>query len=310
MALVQLRGQDINAGLAAAVAKGEPKARAEIIKAVAARKAVEAAPAVLAATHDADGTVRLEAVKTMENIGNEQSLPALIAVLVKTQVADEQQAGEKSLLAICARAAGKDACLQAVMGALAGTKMPARGSLIKALGKLGGPKALAAVKAALADADAAVHEAAVRSLADWPDMDAAPQLLAIAKADPKATNQVLAIRGYLRLAGLPERTVAERVAMCREALTVIKRPDEKKLVLGVLAETNSPDAFAMASPMLEDNSTKNEAAVAVIKIAKLLGNKIPADAKAAIETAKGLTKDKKLITDAEDALKKIKPAKK
>ena len=310
MALVQLRGQDINTAMAAAVAKGDPKARAELLKAVAARKAVEAAPAVLTATGDADGTVRLESIKAMESIGTEQSLPALIAVLVRTQVGDEQQAGEKSLLAICARAAGKDACLQAVLGALPGAKMPARGSLIKALGKFGGPKALGAVKAALVDTDAAAHEAAVRSLADWPDMDAAPCLLSVAKTDAKTTNQVLAIRGYLRLAGLPERTVAERVAMSREALAVAKRPDEKKLVLTVLAETNSPEALAMASPMLEDNSLKNEAATAVVKIAKLLGNKITADAKPALEAAKGISKDKRIIADADDALKKIKPAKK
>ncbi|MCX5677448.1 MAG: hypothetical protein NTX87_20905, partial [Planctomycetota bacterium] len=310
MALIQLQGQDINAAMASAISKGDPKARAEVIKAVAARKAVEAAPAVLTATGDADGTVRLEAIKAMESIGIEPCLPAFIAVLVKAQPSDEQQAGEKSLLAICARAANKDACVQSVLGALPGAKMPARGSLIKALGKLGGPKALEAVKAALTDTDAAVHEAAVRALADWPDMAAAPDLLAIAKADAKTTNQVLAIRGYLRLAGLPERTVPERVSMCREALAIIKRPDEKKLVLGVLAETNSPEAFAMAAPMLEDNPLKNEAAIATIKIAKLLGNKIPADAKPALEAAKGIAKDKKIIADAENALKKIKPAKK
>ena len=310
LALVQLSGKDISAALAAAISKGDPKARAEVIRAAAARKATETVPAVIAATGDADAAVRLEAIKAMESIGTEQSLPALIAALAKTQVADEQQAAEKSLLAICARAASKDACVQPVLGALASAKMPARGSLIKALGKLGGPKALAAVKAALANADPAVHEAAVRSLADWPDMAAAPDLLAVAKADPKTTNQVLAMRGYLRLAGLPERSAAERVSMCREALAVAKRPDEKKLVLGVLAEANSPEALAMASPMLEDNATKNEAATAVIKIAKLLGNKIPADAKPALETAKGITKDKKVIAYAEDALKKIKPAKK
>jgi HEAT repeat protein len=309
-ALVQLHGQDINAAMAAAIGKGEPKARAELLKAAATRKAIEACPAALAATSDADAAVRLEAIKAMESIGSEQSLPSFIAVLLKTQVAGEQQAGETALLAICGRAANKDACVQALLGHLAGAKLPARGSLIKALGKLGGPKALAAVRVALKDADAAVHEAAVRSLADWPDMDAAPDLLATAKTDAKTTNQVLAIRGYLRLAGLPERTAAERVTMSREAMAVAKRPEEKKLVLTVLGETNSPEAFAMAAPMVEDTSLKNEAAIAVIKIAKLLGNKVPAEAKSALEAAKGITKDKRLISDADDALRKIKPAKK
>lgn len=310
LALVQMSGPDINGALAAAVAKGDPKARAEAIKAAAARKAAEAAPAVLAATGDADAAVRLEAVKAMENLGTEQSLPALIAILGKAQVAADQDAGEKSLLAICARATNKDAALQAVLGALPGAKMPARGSLIKALGKLGGPKALAAVKAALRDADAAAHEAAVRSLADWPDMAAAPDLLAVAKADTKETNQVLALRGYLRLAGLPERTTEERVSMCREALACTKRADVKRLILGVLAEASSLEALAMACPMIEDSALKNEAAVAVAKIAKSLGNKVPENARPALEAARTISKDKKVIADAEDALKKIKPAKK
>jgi HEAT repeat protein len=310
LALVQLRGADVGAALAAAVAKGDPKTRTEAIKAAAARKAAEAAPAVLAATGDADAAVRLEAVKAMENLGTEQSLPSLVGVLGKAQAGAEQEAAEKSLLAVCARAANKDAAERAVLAALPGAKMPARGSLLKALGKLGGPKALAAVKAALRDTDAAAHEAAVRSLADWPDMAAAPDLLAVAKTDAKEANQVLALRGYLRLAGLPERTTEERISMCREALACTKRADVKKLILGVLAEASSPEALAMAIPMLEENPLKNEAAVAVARIAKSLGNRVPESARPALEAVKTISKNKQVLADADDALRKIKPAKK
>ncbi|MCX5654540.1 MAG: HEAT repeat domain-containing protein, partial [Planctomycetota bacterium] len=309
LALVQMSGKDVNAAMAAAVAKGDPKVRVEVIKAVAVRKTSDAASALVSAMGDADATVRLEAIKAVENIGNEQALPALIAALAKAQ-GEEQQAAEKSFLTVCARAANKDAALQAVLSALPGASTPARVSLIKALGKLGGPKALAAVKAALKDSDEAVHEAAVRSLADWPDMAAAPDLLAIAKTDAKEANQVLALRGYLRLAALPERTTEERISMCREALAVTKREDVKRLILGVLAEVNLPQALAMAMPMLEDNALKNEAAVAVVKIAKSLGNNVPAEAKPALEAAKTISKDKRVIADADEALKKIKPAKK
>ena len=66
----------------------------------------------------------------------------------------------------------------------------------------------------------------------------------------------------------------------------------------------------MAMPMIEDNSLKNEAAVAVVKIAKSLGNNVPAQARPALEAAKTISKDKRIIADADDALKKIKPAKK
>jgi HEAT repeat protein len=311
--LARLHGQDVNqtmiAGLSgSSLSQGDAKVRCELLRALADRKADEAAPAVIKAAGDADPAVRLEAVKALDVLGDEKALALVISILVKAQADDERQAAEKTILSICSRAAGKDACLQAITGALAGAQMPARGALIRSLSKIGGQKAIAPVRAALADSDAAVKESAVRALADWPDIGAAADLLAIAKTDPKTTNQVLALRGYLRLAGLPDRPAAEKIRMCQEALTVIKRPDEKKLVLGVLADVNSPEALLMVVPMLSEGAVKNEAASAAVKIAKGLGNKLPPETGPAMQEVLKITKDKRVIKDAEDILKKIKPA--
>ena len=45
------------------------------------------------------------------------------------------------------------------------------------------------------------------------------------------------------------------------------------------------------------------------KIAKALGNNVPADARPALEAVKGVSRDNNVLKDAEDALKKIAPAK-
>ncbi|MBM4019529.1 MAG: hypothetical protein FJ288_14625 [Planctomycetes bacterium] len=304
-ALTQMRGQEATQAMAAAAARGDPKQRAELIKALAGRRAAEAAPAVTAAVSDADPAVRLEAVKALETIGDEKSLPALVAALAKAAGPEEPQALEKTILAVCGRAANKAACLQPVLAALAPAQMPAKGTLIKALGRIGGTQALGPVRAAVGDADPAVRESAVRALADWPDATVAPDLLAIARTDAKQTNQVLAIRGYLRLAGLPDRPAPEKIKMCQEALAVVKRADEKKLVLGVLGDAATPEAFNMVAAMLDEKPVQEEAALAATKIGKALGRP-PAGAAEAMEKILAFTKNKNARKDAEDILKRAK----
>jgi HEAT repeat protein len=304
--LATMKAQNANAAMLAAMT-GDAKVRAELLRALTARKSAEAAPAMLKAADDADAAVRAEAFKGLEAVADEKCLAPMIALLIKTKDTD---AAEKALLATCGRATNKDVALQVILTPLASAQMPAKGSLLKALGRLGGPKAILPVRAALKDADMGVREAAVRALADWSDMTAAPDLIAVGKSEGKLTLKVLALRGYLRLAALPEVPAAQKLQMSQEALTVITRPDEKKLVLGVLADVNQPAALLIVVPMLDDNALKNEACTAAVKIAKSLGNNLPPETRAAMEKCLTITKDKKLITDANDVMKRIKPAKK
>lgn len=308
--LAALNAKDANSAMLAELGKGDAKVKTELVRALAARKAVEAAPALIKAAADADPALKSEAIKGLDAVGDEKALPVLIGVVGKTQNAEDAQAAEKAILSISARTTNKDACLQPLLGSLAGAQMPTRGVLLRALGKVGGEKALTAVRAALKDADAKVKEAAIRSLADWPDDASGTDLLAVAKTDEKQTNQVLALRGYIRLAGVPaDKPAAAKFKMCQEALAVCKRPDEKKLVLGVLADVNTPEAFKLVVPMLSEDPLKNEAAVAATKIAKSLGNNLPEETKEAMDKVLTITKDRRVQKDAEDVIKKIKPKK-
>ena len=309
-ALVQMRGPEAAQAMIAAAARGDPKVRAAVIAALSSRKAVEAAPVLATAAADADATVRSEALKALEAVGDEKTLPALIAVLTKAQATEDQQGAERAILSICSRTANKDACLRPVLAALGGAKMPARGTLLRALGRLGGTGAVGPVRAALNDPDAAVKDAAVRALADWPDATVAADLLAIAKTEAKQTLQVIALRGYLRLAGLPDRPAAEKVKMCQEALAAAKRPDEKRLVLGPLADLNTLEALKTAAPLMDEAGVKEEAASATVKIAKKLGGRLPAEVKDAMEKALTITRNDRVKKDAQDVLKKVAPAKK
>ncbi len=78
---------------------------------------------------------------------------------------------------------------------------------IAALSKVGGEKALAAAGEALADADGNVREAALRSLASWPDASPLPLLLGVVRKADNERERTLAWRGMapLALAGTPDK---------------------------------------------------------------------------------------------------------
>jgi HEAT repeat protein len=252
---------------------------------------------------DADGAVRQAALAALETLADDVQLAALVDLLVKAVPAD-RGAAEKTLGAVCGRAANKDAAAEALIKAMAGADSQGKAALIRVLGKTGGGKALAAVRAAIKDSDADIQDAAIRGLSDWPDATVAADLLDIAKTGAKPTHQVLALRGYIRLAGT--RPDAEKMKMLQEAMATAKRPDEKKQVLGVLGDVKSPAALKMAMGCIGDEALKEEAAAAAVKVAQNLGANVKDEVKAAMQSVLEVSKNAGTRKDAQAVLRKLK----
>jgi len=91
---------------------------------------------------------------------------------------------------------------------------------VVALSAVGGEKALAAVREALADADASVREAAVRSLGRWADASPLPALLGVVRKPRNEGEKAIALRGIARLArkGKPDKAAQ---ATLLEALNLV-----------------------------------------------------------------------------------------
>jgi HEAT repeat protein len=309
-ALDHLRGAPVDQAMVSGLATADAKTRPEIIRSLAARRTATATPAVARYVDDADAATRLEAIKALETLGDDKVAGLVIGAIVKAKQDDERQAAEKTLGAIGGRAPDKEAAADTIVRSTATATGQAKASLLRALGKIGGAKALAAIKANLKDADAAVQDAAFRTLADWPDGAAAADLLELAKTETKPANQVLALRGYVRLITVGDRPAAEKVTMCQEALAAAKRPDEKRLVLGPLADLKTLAALKLAAPLMDEQGVKEEAASAAVKIAKAMGNRLAPEVADAMEKAITVTKNDRVKKDAQDVLKKITQPKK
>ena len=272
-ALMTLQGADVNAGIAAAVVPGAPTAaRAQLLDILVDRKADQALPLAVKGLTDAEMSARIAALHALVPLGTKEQVPAVLAILAKATDETERTAVEKALGAIGSRAG--DDVLPLVLEATKSASIESRVVLLHVLARIGGPKALDAVLAALADANAQISDEAVRVLSEWPTLDAVPHLLKLAQDGvPSArgvSRQVLGLRGYVRLAGI-EPSPEAKAKMLTTAMPLAKRPDEKKLVLGAWGTLPTEQSLDVVRPQLDDTAVQNEAALAIIAIAPELG---------------------------------------
>jgi hypothetical protein len=146
-------------------------------------------------------------------------------------------------------------------------EIPKRVLLYRTLGKIGDDTSLTLLRAALKDPNAAVQDAAVRALADWPNSTPREDVLEIARQSKDLTHQVLALRGYVRMVGLEKYQSPEAaVRSLKTALDLATRPEEKKLVLGTLPDFACPEALTLTESLLNVEGVQEEARAAVEKI--------------------------------------------
>ena len=199
------------------------------------------------------------------------------------------------------------ACVDALCGAMAQAPVPAKQALLRILRSAGGPKALAAVRAATNDANAEIKDTATRVLCDWTTAEAADEQLTMAKTSPNKTYKVLALRGYIRAIGDANLDAAKRQAMCKEATALIQGDAEKRLLLSALSNAGDADSLAMVMSHLDNAAIKDEACLAAVSVAERLVTKNPAVVAEAMKKVVKTTKNEGILRRARKVLGQTRP---
>ncbi|MHC4171920.1 MAG: HEAT repeat domain-containing protein, partial [Planctomycetota bacterium] len=131
---------------------------------------------------DADPEIRPAAIKAVGELGGPAELPALLDLLMDLENSDELNAARQALSDVCAKADDPQSCTRKLAGALTKAGPAQKSTLFRVLGGIGGPNALEAVRKAVEERSPEVRVAAIRALGTWKTADAAPHLLALAKA--------------------------------------------------------------------------------------------------------------------------------
>lgn len=261
-ALARMGGRDSDAAILHLFGDSEPRLRVEAIRAAAERGIPSAPGALLATASDANAQVRTESLRALREIAGPAQAPAMLALLVKTQDDNERAAIERAVAAALQRDRNPD--VSPVVAAYENSTEPyARASLLSVLATIGSPDGLPLVREALQAKDTDVRRAALNALAGWSTPAPAKELFALAKSAPEAAQQVLALRGYIRLALLPSsRPPADTARMLGDALSIARRPEEKKAALSALQRTPCPESLEIVRSAFSDPQVINEAKAA------------------------------------------------
>jgi HEAT repeat protein len=273
-ALDSLNAQGVDDAVLVAAAASDVAQRVEVLRAIGTRRISTGLPALIKSVGDADQSIRGEALKSLSLVADFDNLNQILPLLASAKEDADRDAVGRALADVIRKNADVDGRAEPILEAAKSAELPLKTAYIKVLGQIGGERAKAAVLEAIRNPDPALHEAGVRALAAWPDPSPMSELLVLAKEDKNNTLAILALRGYIRMAGMPsQRKPEETVELFVKALAACKRSDEKKAVLGGLGNVRHPKSLEIVLPMIADEALTGEASAAAINIARELVNR-------------------------------------
>ena len=236
-----LPGPEVDAAIVQILESPEPALRLKMLAIAGQRRVAGALPALLKTMSDRDVAVRTAAAKSYVEVAGAGGIPMLIDMLMKSTDGGEIGLYERMLGSVWPLAGDKNACTRKLAEALAKAGPAVKPALLRTLRVAGGPDAVQAVRGAVDDADQEVHTTAVRVLSEWTSTDAAPVLLELAKHSSQPVDKLLALRGYLGIALQKNVAAQDKLAICRQAAPIIKREEEKRMLLGALGAWPAPN---------------------------------------------------------------------
>jgi HEAT repeat protein len=274
--------------------------RAMLIEMLDRRRAASAVPALLEQLARDDGNVRSRALTALGRLASAEDVPEMIAAtLADSSLADSAQ---RAITDVCRRvgyeADQADPVLQVYT--TAGDAM--KNILLPLLGRIGGAKALEAVRKALVSNDDARVEAGVLALTNWPTAEVASDLADLAERLNDEGQKIRAIRGLARVVVLDGlHSDADELALLKRAMKQATRDDERRLILDRAREARSIDTANFAAEYLDtDGPVAEQACKTIVDLlhrAEIRGPNAEASDRL-LKRVIATTKNKKLAEDA------------
>jgi HEAT repeat protein len=282
-----LKGPNVNMALAAELKSADNSGKVVICRALLERNAVDAAPALVEAARTNGGGVRAEALKALRDLAGKDEIPALVELLATSGPTQRDDAG-KTLAAVARRCGARGEATELLLAKYSLADAPGlKNALLAAMGEIQDGKALPVLLAALSknDSDSQIRTTAIKALGAWPSYEPAKALLDISRSSKDRTERVLALRGCIDLTAA--HAPADQKLADYEQVLKIAEDNEKRRVLGKLADIKNPAALKMAQGYLSSPETANEAALAVTAIGGAIYSKEPEAVAAAMHKVRG-----------------------
>lgn len=289
-ALLNLHRGDVTAALLKQLATASAPIQSEVIRALGARADQDATPRLVELAEQGNPAMRVACVRALGVLGGNSEVKPLARWVLEAQDPGLRNVAQQSLIAVSQRIVGNRAPLDVqsiTQGSLKTDADPeGRAALLVVCGILAHDSARNAIRSSLADRNAIIQAAAARALASTRDSALLPDLLSMASKAENDTQRVEAIRGAVRLMTEEEgMTLDPQTAInhFKTLLACAKRAEEKYPVLAGLGRLPQSASLELALPMLDDASTRSEAALAVVKVSQAILGAHTTQAEAALK---------------------------
>lgn len=287
----------------------DPPSKARLLVALGKIGSVAGLPALREALQENDPTLNIAVIESLSLWPNDAPVDDLASIADKHRAAPEGAAalrGYIRMIGLNPKRPVEDTVAHYQRALALATNAEEKEAALAGLGATRSEAALPILYNALEDRADAPRNAAIRALSDWPNPAPMEALGDVARAAAGTTQGALALSGYVRLIGLPDACPAEDAARrYEEAMQLAANADQKKMLLGALANTGNIAALRMAAAHLHDAELKAEAEVAAVKIAANVSGAYPHETKAVLAQIMDATDSDFVKGEAEKILAQI-----
>lgn len=266
--LNRLAAPGVDEALVTALTSADATRRVSIIELLAWRKCAAAVPVLLGQATRAEPAVGDAAILAIRALATPKYIPAMIKVIVAAKPGSQRDEMEKAVVAICGQIADAQRRADAALEAYAAGGNADRTALLPLLGRLGGPRALAAIREAMKSQEPEIREAAIRGLCNWPDASAAPELLELARQSDKKYS-VWALRAYIRvITSVGSGRDLETLALLKQAMPLATEKAERQLILNRARAVRTIETLRWLLPYVDDPELCDAACETIVDLAR------------------------------------------
>jgi HEAT repeat protein len=274
--LIRLSGPKVAAEITAALTQAHAKPaddsnappRVTLIEILAARRALDTLPAILAAATDDDAAVRAAAMTALGQLAGPEQIPGMVQAVLRAEPGPERAAAEKAIMFVCRRADDPEKRAEPLLAAIDPLNAAQRTAMLPTLGRVGGATVLAVIEAAIASPDADLHAAGIRALCNWPDAAIAPRLIDLVHDDPHPEHGTLALGALIRVAPLPDdRSRQARLELLKQVLALCTNDAQRNQVLNRAQAVRTIETLRFLLPYVDQPDFAQQACESIVELA-------------------------------------------
>jgi HEAT repeat protein len=273
--LIRLSGPKVAAEIAAALTQSNAKPdddnappRVTLIEILAARRALDTLPAMLAAATDDDAEVRAAAMTALGQLAGPEQIPGMVQAVLQAEGGSERAAAEKAIMFVCRRTDDAEKRALPLLVAIDQLNAAQRTAMLPTLGRVGGAAALEVIEVAIASPDAGLHAAGIRALCNWPDASIATRLIELVNDDQHPEHGTLALGALIRVAPLPdERSPQARLELLKQALALCTIDAQRIQVLNRAKAVRTVETLRFLVPYVDQPDFAQQACESIVELA-------------------------------------------